>query len=571
MLGVWVQLGEINMNRSIALASLLVAGVATGACIGSIGDGSPNGDGDGNGTAKSSLCAVDTPIRRLTRFEYNNTVRDLVGDTTAPASGFPPEEEVQGFNNQAGALTVSSVLAERYMKAAEGVAERAVTDMQALLPDCDPASEGNDVCAQQFIETFGKRAYRRPLTEEESSRLQALFDTALADTDFGTFQEGIRFVLMAMLQAPSFLYRPEFGGAKPVDVDVVALDSWEMATKLSYMLWNTMPDEELFQAAEKNELVTKEQLAAQARRMLEDDKAKDAVRNFHRQWLLLTHIDTVSKDTVVYPNYDDALRPLWKEEIERFLEHVVLEGESTLQAMLTANYTFANAELAAFYGADLTGTAPSGSGFEKVDVDPQHRAGFLTMPALMATLANANQTSPVFRGKFVREQLMCDILPPPPNDLIIVPPELDPDKTTREQFEEIGNNPDCAHCHTLMNPIGFGFEHYDAIGQWRDQQSGKDIDATGEIVVSDDLDGFFDGAVDLANKLAASEQVATCVASQWFRFAYNRTVTPEDSCNIGPATEAFAAAGYNIKELLVALTQTDGFRYRHQVVAGGAP
>jgi hypothetical protein len=186
----------------------------------------------------------------------------------------------------------------------------------------------------------------------------------------------------------------------------------------------------------------------------------------------------------------------------------------------------------------------------------------------MATHANSNQSSPVFRGKFVREQLMCDTLPPPPNNLVIVPPELDPGKTTKEQFEEIGANPACAGCHSLMNPIGFIFEHYDGIGQWRDQQNGKVIDATGEVIKTDDIDGEYDGAIELASALAGSTQVQECVASQWFRFAYNRTVTPEDTCSIEQLNDVFVSSNFNVKELLVALTQTNAFLYRRSVDLG---
>ncbi|MCA9624470.1 MAG: DUF1592 domain-containing protein [Myxococcales bacterium] len=555
------------MKRSIASLGCLAASLTLGACVGSIGDG--DGDGDQPGTSQSSLCVVDTPIRRLTRFEYNNTVRDLLGDTTAPASGLPPEEEVQGFNNQAAALTTSELLVEQYMRIAEEVSLRATADMPKLIGGCDYQTDAS-ACADAFIADFGKRAFRRPLTDAETSRLRGLYDWAVDDPDLGTFEDGIQLVIQEVLQSPSFLYRPELGGALPVDGDVVPLTGYEMATKLSYMLWNSMPDDILFEAAEKGELQTQAQLEAQARRMLKDGKAHDAILNFHRQWLQLNHLDTLTKDPAVYPLYNDGLRPLWKDEIERFVEHVIFEDDGSLAALFSADYTFANQELATFYGDDITGDLPTGDQFEKVSVDPSRRAGFLTMSAVMATHANLNQSSPVFRGKFVREQLMCDILPLPPNNLVITPPELDPEKTTREQFEEIGNNPDCASCHLMMNPIGFGFENYDAIGQWRDTQNGKTIDATGEIVAAaDDLVGEFDGAVDLGQKLAASSQVAECVTSQWFRFAYNRTVTKDDACNLDQLNEAFAASDFNIRELLVALTQTETFRFRHQVVPGG--
>ncbi|MGB5367769.1 MAG: DUF1592 domain-containing protein, partial [Polyangiales bacterium] len=460
------------------LAAALLAG-----CTGSIG-----GDGERavNDTVAKSLCVVDTPIRRLTRFEYNRTVRDLLGDTSNPADALPPEEEVAGFNNQAAALTSSDLLIEQYMKVAEDVSARAVGNMESLIPGCDPDLDGSDVCASSFIQDFGKRAFRRPLSQSETDRFKSVFDWAIADADLGRFEDGIEVVLQVMLQSPSFLYRPELGAETPIEGDVVPFTSWEMATKLSYMLWNTMPDDALFAAAEADELRTKEQIAAQATRMLEDEKARDLVRNFHTQWLQLTHLDSVTKDTGVYPAYQSSLRGLWKEEIQTFVEQVVLEGDGSLESLLTADYSFMNEELAGFYADDVLDSV-SGPEFRQVQVDPARRAGFLTSAGLMATHANVNQSSPVFRGKFVREQLMCNTLPPPPNDLVIVPPELDPNKTTKEQFEEIGANPACAGCHTLMNPIGFIFEHYDGIGLWRDQQSGKNIDATGEVVQTDDI------------------------------------------------------------------------------------
>jgi hypothetical protein len=555
-------------------SSLLLTTVFLLSCSGAIGGAGGGGDERAvNDNVAESLCVVDTPIRRLTRFEYNNTVRDLLGDTSNPADALPPEEEVAGFNNQAAALTSSDLLIEQYMKVAEGVGARAVLDMNALLPDCDPGLEGDDACALSFIRDFGVRAFRRPLSQVETDRLKSLFDWAIGDADLGRFQDGIQVVIEAALQSPSFLYRPELGGEDPVEGDVVPFTSWEMATKLSYMLWNTMPDAELFAAAEADALTTKDQIAAQATRMLDDAKARDLIRNFHTQWLLLTHLDSVTKDTNVYPDFSGSLRPLWTEEIQAFVEHVILEGDGSLQTLLTADYSFMNEELAGFYGDDVLDSV-AGPEFRQVQLDPERRGGLLTTAGLMATHANVNQSSPVFRGKFVREQLMCNTLPLPPNDLVIEPPELDPTKTTKEQFEEIGANPACAGCHTLMNPIGFIFEHYDGVGQWRDQQNGIPIDAVGEVVQTDDIDGEYDGALEFAAALADSTQVQECVSSQWFRFAYNRTVTAEDSCSVEQLNDVFRASDFNVRALLGALTQTNAFLYRRAVElepeAGGA-
>ena len=556
--------------KTIGLAAALVSSACTGA-IGRGDDARHDGGGDTvNDTIAKGLCVVDTPIRRLTRFEYNNTVRDLLGDTTNPADVLPPEEEVAGFNNQAAALTSSDLLIEQYMKVAEDVSERAVQNLTGLLP-CDPALDGEDACALSFIESFGRRAYRRALSQSEIARFKSLFDWALQDADLGRFKDGIQLVIEAALQSPKFLYRAELGEETPIEGDIVPFTSWEMATKLSYMLWNSMPDDELFAAAEADALRTKDQIKAQAVRMIEDDKARDVIRNFHTQWLMLTHLDSVTKDTGVYPTFRGSLRPLWKEEIQAFIEHVIMEGDGSLQTLLTADYSFMNEELAAFYGDDVLDSV-TGSEFRQVQLDPARRAGLLSTAGLMATHANLNQSSPVFRGKFVREQLMCDTLPLPPNDLVIEPPELDPNKTTKEQFEEIGANPSCSGCHALMNPIGFIFEHYDGVGLWRDQQNGKDIDATGEVVQTEDIDGTYDGAVELAHALAESTQVRECVSSQWFRFAYNRTVTTEDSCSLEQLNQVFADSGFDIKTLLVELTQTNAFLYRRAVDldSGGA-
>jgi hypothetical protein len=552
------------MNRSWILFGVLGAAASFGACTGTIGGGSPTDEPENVDEIADSLCVVDTSIRRLTRTEYNNTVRDLLGDTTGPADALPPEEEVGGFDNQAAALTTSDLLIEQFMKVAEDVSARAIQNLDTLQPDCDPTVDGETTCADQFIESWGMRAFRRPLTDEEKGRLRGLFDWAMADADLGTYADGIELVIQEVLQSPHFLYRPEFGSEKAIEGDVVPFTSWEMATKLSYMLWNTMPDDELFEAAEADALTDKASIEAQARRMLDDPRAKDAIRNFHKQWLLLTHIDSVSKDAATFPEYDESIRPLWKEEIQRLVEYVILEGDGKLTTLLTADFSFMNEELAAFYGEDVL-DAPTGTEMVQVSLDPSRRAGILTSAAVMATHASASRTSPVFRGKFIREQLMCDSIPPPPADLEIIPPENDPELTTKEQFEEIGNNPTCAPCHNLMNPIGFAFEHYDALGLWRDQQNGKDIDAVADVIQTDDLDGSYDGALELAAAMAESAQVSECVSSQWFRFAYNRTVTENDSCTTDALNEAFVASGYDIKELLVTLTQTNAFLYRRRV------
>jgi len=541
-----------------ALALSAMAPLA--ACSGRIGD--PPSEGT-VAVAPSPQCVGlvpgPSPIRRMTRFEYNNTVRDLLGDDTQPASSFVPEEEAMGFDNQATALGVTQILAEQYMIAAEGIASRAVSNLDALLP-CDPATVGESACADAFIRAFGRKAYRRPLEDDEVTRLLKVFAWGVEEQGFS---RGIELVVQVVLQSPHFLYRVEFGMPDPVEADVVPLTPHEIASRLSYMLWGTMPDDALFQAADEGRLGTKEEIAAEAQRMLGDPRARQAVANFNAQWLGLSHLDNIKKDAAAYPKYHEGLRPLWRAETLAFLEDVIFEGEGDVASMFTASYSVMNDELASFYG--ISG-GPTSQDFERVELDPTKSAGILTQASVLAATGKPNQTSPVHRGKFVRERLLCQILPPPPNNAAFNAPEVRPDATTRERFAEHSENEACAGCHIKMDPVGFGFEHYDGIGLYRETDQGLPIDDSGELVDTRNIDGPFHGVVELAQKLAESEEARQCVATQWFRFAYGRVEGEDDQCSMTEIQKAFAKGGFHVKDLLVALTQTDAFRYRRAVV-----
>ncbi|HVY49127.1 MAG TPA: DUF1592 domain-containing protein [Minicystis sp.] len=539
----------------------LVTAAVLGACTGDLGDPPMPLTPPPSGPSCATIQPGDAPMRRLTRTEYDNTVRDLLGDTTNPAASFAPEEQQLGFDDQAAALTVSDLLAEQYMTAAEAISQRA-TQHAATLLGCDPEPD-EDACARSFIASFAKRAFRRPPDAATLDRLEKLYETGKQTYDFTT---GIQLVIQAALQSPRFLYRVEFGLPDAVAPGVVPLDDWEMASRLSYMLWNSMPDDELFAAAEAKELRTPEQIAAQAERMLDDPRAHDAVANFDAQWLGLYTLDGISKDPKVYPKYAPDLVPLFKQESLAFLDDVAFGEGGNFATMLTAPYSIMNARLAAFYGVK---GGPEGDAWEKVALPPTERAGFLTQASILAAYAKPDQSSPVHRGKFVRERLLCQPLPPPPNNIVIVPPEVKPGVSTRERFTEHSASAFCSTCHHLMDPIGFGFEHYDGIGEYRTMDQGQPVDASGEIYDSVDADGPFVGAVQLAARLAGSDQVRQCYATEWFRFAYGRAETADDACSLARIQKGFADSGYKVKSLLVALTQTDAFRYRKAVTPGG--
>ncbi len=544
--------------------SLLALATAS-ACTGDIGDTEPEGE------TEAPLCAKQVtpgtlPVRRLTRFEYDNTVRDLLGDGTEPASVMPAEEEPFGFSNDAASLNVTPVLAEKYMLVAEDVSKRAVADLEGLTGCAiDGDQDELETCAMAFIETFARRAFRRPITADEYDALAAIYVSAREiyaedpEPIATSHREGVAMVIEATLQSPAFLYRIELGeGLSPVDAkrEIMPVSSLEMASRLSYFLWGSMPDEELLDLGEQGKLATKEQVAAQARRMLDDDKAKEAVARFHQEWLDYDRVSNVTKDETIFPDWSPAIAELMKEEMRTFVSNVVFSGAGDFTTLMTAPYTYADHDLAAFYGKSVDGDQ-----FVRVDFDGAQHAGILSMGALLSYYAHTNQTSPVHRGKLVREQILCDMLAPPPANVMFQLPEPSPDSTTRERFSQHSTDPSCAGCHKMMDPIGFGFEGFDAVGRYRSEDGGEPVDASGSLTGTD-IDGDFDGVTDLANKLAASEDVKSCYTKMWFRYVSGRSETKDDECSLDQIGEAFAGSGGNVKELLVALTQTDAFMFR---------
>jgi hypothetical protein len=492
-------------------------------------------------------------VRRLTHVEYDNTVADLLGVDGQPSSTFEADLAQNGFTNNAAGQNVSPTLAEQYLLAAEALSEEATRNMPALL-GCETATLGEEACARQFVQAFGKNAWRRPLTTEEEGRMMGLFSAARANFDFDV---SIRMVIQAFLQSPQFLYLLE---PAPTDVapgSVAPLDPWEVATRLSYFLLGSMPDATLAAEAEAGRLDTPEAVAAQARRLLDLPRARERVGLFFIEWLRLRNVDRMQKDPAMFPGYDLSWGAMMQEQVVRFAQSVVLDENGTARDLLTAPYTFVNRELAPLYGVP----APMGTQFERVELDPTQRAGLLTQVGVMANLAHGNQTDPVVRGKFVRTGLLCDAVPPPPEGIVINVPEINPDATTRERFAQHQEDPSCAGCHALMDPIGLGFEHYDPLGQWRDTDNGLPIDATGEIIGTD-VAGTFDGALELAQKLADSEQAMDCLARTWLRFALGRSDLDADAGALAVAGVRFEGSGFTIKELLVGLTETRVFRYQ---------
>lgn len=544
------------------MASALALAMAVSASALGCGGG---GGGELPPSCEDALEPGPSPIRRLTRTEYNNTVYQLFGDNSRPADSFPADEEALGFDNQATSLSVSPLLAEKHRDTAELLAARhapgQVGAVAACATDPEAASCAGQIAA--WIADIGLRVFRRPLTSAEVEAHAALFHqgTALGEGSYD-LGAGVELVLDAMLQSPHFLYRVELGAPDAASGDVVELTSYEMASRLSYLFWGTMPDVALFEAAAADQLRDPAAIEAQARRMLAAPRAREAVKNFHRQWLGLDEVSGIAargKDLEIYPDYDEAVLPMLQRETEEFLDHAIFEESASVETLFTASWTMMNAEVAAFYGIE----GPVGEDFERVELDPTRYAGFLSHAGVLAAHAKPDRSSPVHRGLFVRERVLCQI-PPAPPDVVPEPPTVDTTQTTREQYAQHEEDPLCAGCHRLMDAIGFGFEHFDGMGRYRENEWGLPIDASGELVETEDADGPFDGVVELGARLAGSQQVRECVTRQWFRYGYGRVETAADTCSMDIINQAFAAADYDVKELLVALTQTPAFRYRRK-------
>ena len=492
-----------------------------------------------------------SPMRRLTHTEYNNSVADLLGDTTRPATAFPKDVTVGLFDNTASAQTVPSLLADGYLDTAVTLATN-VKDLKGLM-GCDPAGASGGNCVRSFVQKFGRRAYRRPLTAAEVTELTSLFTETSASSDPAT---GARFVIASMLASPRFLFRPEIGlGASPTVPGAQLAGPFELAGRLASLIWASVPDDALLDAAAGGQLQTREQVATQARRLLTDPRARSAVAAFYDQWLGMSLLDSATKDDEMYPQFNDELREAMAEETRRFVDHVLWSDDAKLSTLLTANYSFVNGPLAKLYGV----AAPSDpKSFVRTPLDPSQRMGLLTQASLMTAFASPGSSSPIKRGKLVRVRLLCQDLPEPPNN-VPPPPEPKEGLSTRERFEMHTNSPACSSCHYLIDGLGFGLEHYDGVGAYRTTDQRVPVDASGEVNSTVDADGPYVGGPALAQRLAGSSQVRDCAPTQWLRYALGRHETDEDTCTVMALREAFAATGGNLRELMVALTQTDAF------------
>jgi hypothetical protein len=511
--------------------------------------------------AGATLTLTELPLRRLSSAQYAATVRELLGD---PGFDAPLDDD-------------AAVITERGVRQLRDAAEHALSrkaSWTAPVFPCDPAGAPDEACAAQLIATFGGRAFRRPLTTEEQADLLAVYRAALPDQGFGA---SLEVLVEVILQSPQVVYLDEGKGTLPAGAH--RLDGWGLASRLSYFLWDTMPDEALFQAAAAGRLSSPAALRAEAERMLADPRAARTIERFVWRWLQLDggrlhhSLESAIKDGTLFPEYGPELQAAMRTELEAFVRRVVLEDDGGFDALLNSRWAYVNGPLAALYG--LRGGPTAADTWAWVELDEGQRRGLLTRAAFLTVFGSAKVQSPIRRGVFVLEELLCsDLGDPPPNanDVPVVGGPVDVPggtaevRTVRQDVEVRTQGAECAGCHGLINPTGFALEHYDAIGRFRTTElgTGLPIDARGALRGSD-VDGPLADARELSARLGASQRARSCFARRWASAALGQPLASVDACFVQATSPAFFGAG-SVRDLLLDLVASEAFG---TVISGG--
>lgn len=527
------------------------------------GGGGSQGDSDDAGEDSGEPAGCDggaplvapRPLRRLTPDQYANTMRDLLGDP-----GFVAEYDA-----------TEPVITERAVRQLRDGAELALSrrsEWTASVFPCDIAGPADDACAEAFVAELAPRAFRRPLLDEERQWLEGVYFDARAQLGF---TDAMEVLAATVLQAPAMMYLGEQGTAVADAPDTLRrLTDHELASRLSYFLWDTMPDDALRQAADAGELLTEEGLRAQTERLLDDPRAQARIGRLLWSWLQLDggmlhfSLEEAQKRADLYPEYGPALQEAMRIELEAFVTDV-LANDGSFERLMTSTRAYVNGPLAELYG--VQGGPVGEDEWAWVELPAEERAGVLTRAAFLSVFSNTAAQSPIRRGTFTLEEVLCFQLGDPPPDVDDTPidggeqPGGAGTMTVREATEARTGEAQCRGCHSVINPVGYAFEHYDAIGRWQTEEvvSGLPVDASG-LLQGSDVDGPVHGAVELSQTLAGSAQVRACFAERWLEEALGGELGALDECAKDRVVEAFTTHG-DMRELVTAIVLSDGFRH----------
>ncbi|MBI1370762.1 MAG: DUF1592 domain-containing protein [Planctomycetes bacterium] len=492
-----------------------------------------------------------TVIRRLTRVEYNNTIRDLLGVDSHPADAFPADGGGgEGFDNHAATLYITPILMEKYLQAARQIAEQ--VDV-AKLAGVDPNTKFDPhAAAHNMLAALLPRAFRRPTDEGEINRYLNVFDHAMQSGR--DFNDAARLALRAVLVSPNFVYRIE--ADRPGATDAYPLNDFELATRLSYLLWSSMPDRELFDLAKQNRLHENDVLIAQVKRMLADVKSRAFAEQFITQWLDIRRLGSVEPDRNRYKDFTPELKAAMSEEpIDLFA--AMLRDNAPLTDLIACNYTYLNAALAKHYG--IAGV--EGDQFRRVTLPDATRGGVLTLGAVLTVASYPQRTSPVLRGKWVLEQVLGVQAPPPPASVQTLSRDDKPHdgQTFRQRLERHRADPTCAACHAKIDPLGFGLENFDVIGAWRDKIGGVPVDAAGKMPTGE----TFTGPGELKQiLLARREQIMRHLTDKMLAYALARGIEAYDTPVINKIMDDLKANDYHAQNLIVGIATSYPFTHR---------
>jgi hypothetical protein len=526
------------------------------------GSGQTGGSGAGNAGGGAGPVAgglVATPrVVRLSRPQWENSVRDLlqlsdISDVTSKVTG----DALVGLDNEAEALRIDPQLRADLEEAATALADKVALDPAALarlIPSDAPASGAERATA--FLKAFGARAYRRPLTDAELSTYQALFThaTSVYPAD-QAFVAGAKLTLSAFLQSPHFLYRTEL--SSEVSGGRVALSDYEVASKLALALASTMPDAELFAAAAAGKLRDRTEVTKQAQRLLTSEKGGQSVDHLHFQMYRLGAYDGIVRSTQTFPEFTPGTPSAMRSEVQKFLRYVFDQGQG-VSGIFTTPVGFVNSALAPIYG--VTGTY--GAELTKVDLNPAQRSGLLTLAGFLSSYAVLDDPDSIHRGVFVNQRILCRELPPPDPKATVLKP-LDAGMTNRERVEATTGPGTCGQgCHsTIINPPGFAFEHFDAIGKYRDQDRGKPINAAASYAFAEELKSF-DGAIEFSQLLAQSPQAHSCYLQNWMGYINGHLFQAEEQPTLDALTLDSLAGSLPLKDAVLRIVTADGFLNR---------
>jgi hypothetical protein len=532
------------------------------------GGGDSHGTGGAGGTTPKPMPGPDGVIdsagpfnlRRLTVLEYTNTIRDLLGVTISETDrhAFAADQVLKGgFGN--GANLVTSVDSRQFLDVSTKVADAAAADLAKLMPkDCAaPAAAAEQGCITKFIETFGLRAFRRPVSSAESMALSALYAKLRGGDMALPYGQAVHDLVLAIVQSPSFLYRWELDGQPIKDGGLIKFGPYEIASRLSYFLWASMPDEALFTAAKAGQLSTPEQISAQADRMLKEAKAGDGLHDFHMQWLGIYGVDELEKDPV-FATYSQDVGKAMLGESAAFIDNV-FQTDGKLETLLTSTTSFVNADLAKHYGV----SGVTGTGFQKVELNPNQRAGILTLGGFLARHSKEVDSFPIGRGLGVLRQVLCQEIPEPMIQLP-PPPEQKMGVTTRKLYEDFTSAAACQACHGRINGTGFALENYDAAGGYRDMEEGQKVDSSGSLELPSGTLTFKNG-LEFVKAAAKTPEARDCVARNWMRSLLRRDVMDVEGGSLKAVKQAFESSSFDMRKLIVGLTKTRAFTHRSAV------